>query len=270
MAWYYADGGRQLGPVDDTAFQGLVTTGVIPPETLVWQAGMPSWQAYQTLRGPAPPPPPPAPPPIVAGAPIVGVAAPVAADLRFCSECGRQYPASEMVAFGNSLVCATCKPVFTQKMVQGVSIPGTQFGGFWIRFGAVVIDSVLLYIAGLIVFAISSIFIHIDWMNFGRTTPDIMQLLALEGILVGANLIIAACYETYFIGRYGATPGKMVCHLQVVMADGGKLSYGRSLGRHFAKFLSSFILAIGYIMAGIDDEKRALHDRICDTRVIKK
>jgi len=62
----------------------------------------------------------------------------------------------------------------------------------------------------------------------------------------------------------------MVCHLQVVMADGSKLSYGRSLGRHFAKFLSSFILAIGYIMAGIDDEKRALHDRICDTRVIKK
>jgi uncharacterized RDD family membrane protein YckC len=29
------------------------------------------------------------------------------------------------------------------------------------------------------------------------------------------------------------------------------------------------ILYIGYIMAGFDDEKRTLHDRICDTRVIK-
>ena len=50
----------------------------------------------------------------------------------------------------------------------------------------------------------------------------------------------------------------------------GKLSYARSLGRHFAKHLSSFALFIGYIMAGLDEEKRALHDRICDTRVIKK
>ena len=29
------------------------------------------------------------------------------------------------------------------------------------------------------------------------------------------------------------------------------------------------ILMIGYIMAGFDSEKRALHDMICDTRVIK-
>jgi uncharacterized RDD family membrane protein YckC len=54
------------------------------------------------------------------------------------------------------------------------------------------------------------------------------------------------------------------------MDDGGKVSYGRAVGRHFAKYLSSFTLGIGYIMAGIDDEKRALHDRICNTRVIKK
>jgi uncharacterized RDD family membrane protein YckC len=65
------------------------------------------------------------------------------------------------------------------------------------------------------------------------------------------------------IGRYAATLGKMACGLRVVMSDGGKVTYGRSLGRHFAKLLSGF-------MAGFDDEKRALHDRICDTRVIKK
>jgi hypothetical protein len=33
--------------------------------------------------------------------------------------------------------------------------------------------------------------------------------------------------------------------------------------------LSSLTLAIGYIMAAFDDEKRSLHDRICDTRVIR-
>jgi uncharacterized RDD family membrane protein YckC len=34
--------------------------------------------------------------------------------------------------------------------------------------------------------------------------------------------------------------------------------------------VSGIILLIGYIMAGFDDEKRALHDRVCDTRVIYK
>jgi uncharacterized RDD family membrane protein YckC len=28
-------------------------------------------------------------------------------------------------------------------------------------------------------------------------------------------------------------------------------------------------LFIGYLMAAFDDQKRALHDRICDTRVVR-
>ena len=43
---------------------------------------------------------------------------------------------------------------------------------------------------------------------------------------------------------------------------------GRAVGRYFAQWLSAFILYIGYIIAGFDSEKRALHDHICDTRVI--
>jgi uncharacterized RDD family membrane protein YckC len=44
---------------------------------------------------------------------------------------------------------------------------------------------------------------------------------------------------------------------------------GRAVGRYFAKIVSGIILMIGYIMAGFDSEKRALHDMMCDTRVIK-
>jgi uncharacterized RDD family membrane protein YckC len=33
--------------------------------------------------------------------------------------------------------------------------------------------------------------------------------------------------------------------------------------------VSAMILMIGYIMAGFDSQKRALHDMICDTRVIR-
>ena len=53
-------------------------------------------------------------------------------------------------------------------------------------------------------------------------------------------------------------------------AENGDLYYARALGRYFAKILSAAICGIGYIMAAFDEEKRALHDRICNTRVITK
>jgi uncharacterized RDD family membrane protein YckC len=80
---------------------------------------------------------------------------------------------------------------------------------------------------------------------------------------------IAIAYETYFVGRYGATLGKMACGLKVVRSEGQNVSYGRAFGRYWACLLSSMTLTIGYIMAAFDSQKRALHDRICDTRVIR-
>ena len=70
---------------------------------------------------------------------------------------------------------------------------------------------------------------------------------------------------------FGASyKGKMACNLKVVVEDGSQITYLRALGRHFAKWISSMILAIGFIMAAFDDEKRTLHDRICETRVVRK
>jgi uncharacterized RDD family membrane protein YckC len=255
MDWFYADGGKQIGPIDDAAFQGLVTARIIRDETLVWSAGMSKWQPYQSIRPAA------QPPPLESGA----------SESRFCSECGRSYPPDELVAFGGSLVCAACKPVFTQKLREGIRPAGAlRYGGFWIRFLAVIIDSLIFSVVTVSVFAIGMLMFPIDWANVGRSQADLFQVAALEGVVWLGTLLFAAIYETWMIGRYAATLGKMACGLRVIASDGGKVSYGRSLGRHFAKHLSSFILGIGYIMAGFDDEKRALHDRICDTRVIKK
>ena len=79
-----------------------------------------------------------------------------------------------------------------------------------------------------------------------------------------------AVYAGFFIGRYGATPGKMACQLIVVDANGAPISYSRSFGRGFAEIVSGITCYIGYIIAAFDGEKRALHDHICSTRVIYK
>jgi uncharacterized RDD family membrane protein YckC len=84
----------------------------------------------------------------------------------------------------------------------------------------------------------------------------------------GISILIGLAYEVYFLTSKGATPGKMACGLKVVTAEGGPITTPRAVGRHFAQILSAIILFIGYIMAAFDEQKRALHDRICDTRVI--
>jgi uncharacterized RDD family membrane protein YckC len=80
---------------------------------------------------------------------------------------------------------------------------------------------------------------------------------------------VAIAYACFFILRWDATPGKMALGLKLVRSDGERLSAGRIIGRYFSEWLSAIILCIGYIMVAFDEEKRALHDRICDTRVIR-
>jgi uncharacterized RDD family membrane protein YckC len=104
----------------------------------------------------------------------------------------------------------------------------------------------------------------------GRLANDPFR--AIKAALVGSLVLIMVhlTYEVFFLGRFGATPGKMVCGLRVVRPTGEKITYLRAFGRFFACQLSGLILCIGYIMAAFDSQKRALHDHICDTRVVRK
>jgi uncharacterized RDD family membrane protein YckC len=76
-------------------------------------------------------------------------------------------------------------------------------------------------------------------------------------------------YATYFIGRYGATPGKKLCRLKVVTGDTDRVGYLRAFFRYISEHISALLLMTGYLMAIFDGKKRTLHDHICDTRVIK-
>ena len=180
---------------------------------------------------------------------------------RYCSECGRPWPAEELARFGDRLICSECKNTYAQKLREGVETGAAmQYAGFWIRFVAVLIDGVIL--------AVIQFFIRIPLAPMlADTSPQ--MILTLTAVYALISFAVGAAYEGFLIGQYGATPGKMALGLKVVRTDGSAVSIGRAFGRYFAKLLSGFILFIGYIMAGFDVEKRALHDRICDTRVIQ-
>jgi uncharacterized RDD family membrane protein YckC len=76
-------------------------------------------------------------------------------------------------------------------------------------------------------------------------------------------------YYVYFISQKGATLGKMLMGVKVVTPTGAPITVGRAAGRYFAQILSGLILCIGFIIAAFDSQKRALHDYICNTRVIR-
>jgi len=149
-----------------------------------------------------------------------------------------------------------------------------HYGGFWIRFVARLIDGILLGIVNAIIripiflmLGVSSSF----GTGLGRVGGGAIALPAIMGALglsIVISLAIGVIYEVYFVSTRGATLGKLALGLKIVRADGGPVSAGLALGRYFAQWLSGAILLIGYIMAGFDAEKRALHDHICQTRVI--
>jgi uncharacterized RDD family membrane protein YckC len=76
-------------------------------------------------------------------------------------------------------------------------------------------------------------------------------------------------YETWFVGRYGATPGKMACGLKIVRPDGSALTFRRAFARYWGKVLTGMTMGIGFLLITFDRQCRSMHDFICDTRVVR-
>jgi uncharacterized RDD family membrane protein YckC len=139
-----------------------------------------------------------------------------------------------------------------------------HYGGFWIRFVAKFIDGIIVVIVQ-VTLAIAF------FGTFGAEFVPSVVAAAPIGNRVGFQFVsygVAIAYEVLFLRYRGATPGKMALGLKVVRSNGDSLGWGVSFGRYFMSIVSALILGIGYIMAGFDEQKRALHDRVCDTRVI--
>lgn len=197
---------------------------------------------------------------------------------QYCSECGQPTRPDELARFGDRLVCPNCKNAYAQRLREGVAPAGfVQYGGFWLRFVAVIIDGIIMAIpVGILqtmLFAVMGLSITQLGQNPNPRPEELFAALApmfgMIGLSAVLGMAIACAYETFFVVKFGATPGKMALGLKVVRPDGSGIDVGRAIGRYFAKMLSGMILYIGYIMAGFDAQKRALHDMICDTRVIK-
>lgn len=249
MPWYYANSGDRQGPVSDEEFIQLIASGRVRDETLVWKQGMPEWRRYAEVASTVGLPP--ALPVTLEGASGTPVTA---------------TPAAPTSAFNPTGAAAA-------------GLIGRQYAGFWLRFAAFVIDTIILGVAGQVVGSLVQAMVFPDSLrklNELREHPESADpaafafLFQMMGIMLVVGLAIGIAYDVFFLRRYAATPGKLAVGVRIERADGSPLSTGRIIGRYFGRSLSGLVMCIGYLIAAFDEQKRALHDFICDTRVVKR
>ena len=260
MNWHYVEQGQQTGPVSEAQFAELVRAGKITTTTMVWREGMADWLPYgQAVAGEK-----------SAGA---GEPTPGLAPEAVCAECGKSFPRDETIPHGNVRVCAACKPAFMQKLAEGARLNtgDLNYATVPTRFAAAFLDGLILFAVNFVMSLAVGLSAGQALGTEGRSTAVTSGVMTLQLVMFAVQMLIGISYEAVMIGKYGATLGKMACKIKVVTADGGRVSYARAFGRYFAKLLSGFTCLIGYIIAFFDKpQNRALHDRLCDTRVILK
>lgn len=136
---------------------------------------------------------------------------------------------------------------------------GGRPAGFWIRFAAAMVDAGFFAVVGFVIGVIGTIL-------WGR---DVMESRLMRASLTAFNLLFGSAYYIVCHWTWGQTIGKMVLNLRVVTTDGLPISLGTSVLRYIGYWLSTLILLAGYLMVGLRSDKRALHDLVARTRVIR-
>lgn len=167
-----------------------------------------------------------------------------------------------------------------QKTVT-VSVDQTAYGGFWVRAVAFIIDNIIIAIPTTLIsipllgYAMFNLLPYLE--EYDQTQIVSSEMATALFLFWSIGLLLQAIWVVFFWLYFAlfessakqATLGKQIFGLRVTDGSGQRISFARASGRTFAKFISYFILYIGFMMAGWTKRKRALHDMIADTLVIK-
>jgi len=288
MNWFYAEGSQQKGPVSDFDLAALVREGTVRPETLIWREGLPDWQPVLKAR------------PDLAtssGAPVLGgMAVPeqskdlLVQQMREGVLLEPSAPgAAPFVGFwwrvlarfidGLVVAAASCIVAMPVAFIFGASQMSATGSGADMRMQ--IFSQAITQILGLVVSGV-----YFTWMTgkYGATLGK--QALGFKVVTAEGGKIT---YGRAF-GRWAADQllGKAIqvtiilipLTLVILLGIGGfnklfekgneALLGGWMFALLAAAGVGSLVGAFPWWMAAFDSEKRALHDRVCATRVVRK
>jgi uncharacterized RDD family membrane protein YckC len=124
--------------------------------------------------------------------------------------------------------------------------------GFWIRFLAIFIDGVILFVIQLIIASI-----------LGSSTSGRSGIGTLLGLI----------YYVYFWSSASPWPGQTIgnklLNIRVIKTDGSDLSLVVALIRYVGLVISILVIFIGVIWVAFDPNKQGWHDKIAGTYVVR-
>ena len=140
-------------------------------------------------------------------------------------------------------------------------------GGFWIRYAAWLIDTIILNIIGVVLLRIGAV--AFDLASTGLQDLEVEEMMSIMVPYLLFMIIVNIVYFTFFHGSTGQTLGKMVCKLKVVRLNGDRVGYGKAFLRWIGYLVSTSIFYLGFIWAAWDRNKQGWHDKIAGTYVIR-
>jgi uncharacterized RDD family membrane protein YckC len=238
--WYYADAdNNRHGPLPARELAALHARGALRPEFLVWREGMPAWAPWRDHqhevieRVAAPPPIPPE---------SSAAESPYAPPRSALSDDGG-------VVAGGHVV----------------------YAGFWKRVAASIIDSFVTSFAAWALLIPMFMVMGVGLTGLNGVQDGSGGNVLLTVLYYVITLLLPLFYLSFMHSSASqATFGKMAVGIKVTRTNGERIGFWRAFGRYFAYILSSMLLFIGLIMAGVTERKQALHDMMCDTLVVDK
>jgi uncharacterized RDD family membrane protein YckC len=203
-------------------------------------------------------------------------------NVLFCSRCGAQNIPSATVCqkCGSGLMQVI--PVANAVAVPAAAAPalayappvatGPEYGGFWLRVVAMLLDGVVLSVVAtpiVLIFVFPPLMRMIKAIQEGSQDPPVEVFTAIFAV-IPLFWLISWLYDSLLTcSSWQGTVGKRVLRLKVIDQAGNRVSFGRATGRSLSRMFLSGIMYVGYIMVAFTDRKQGLHDMIAATYVVR-
>ena len=252
--------GSPRGPVPHAFVEDRVRSGTWPSNISVAVVGSSNWKPFIEPAARAAP----AAPTMPLDQQATVAFSTLSPELATAKPAPAAAPAPEMRMSAAAPAAASRPPAAA--VAPGDLLPegGIIHAGFWRRFAAYTLDSIIVSVAMLVVFGLLGV------ATAALIAGDHGGLAALVVFFGYASLIVGMWlyFAKFESGKWQATPGKRVMGIKVTDDRGQRIGFGRATGRFFGKIISGMIMNVGYMMAGFTARKQGLHDMMAGCCVV--